>query len=237
MFTQLIPEKLKERLRRRAGVVTAAARLENLRRAGFAPRQVIDAGAYRGEWTRLAREIFSEAEFLMIEPQPQLRPALEELCASWPRVRYRPVALGATPQTVQFRLEESNSRIVSPHEAVPAGVVTCEVPMETLATIARQENFGAVDFLKLDLQGHELIALAGAGEIFGRTEVILAEVSVLRIGEVPLVDEVWDAFRARGYRLYDIFGFNYRPLDRALWQCDLTFVRADSKLVASRQWS
>ena len=236
MLTSWIPERLKERLRRRAGVITVAGRLENLRRAGFAPRKIIDAGAYRGEWTRLAQSIFPTAEFLLIEPQPQLRPVLEAVCASLPRARYRQIALGAAARTVQFQLSETNSRVMSPADAAAASEASCTVPMDTLASVARQEDFLDADFLKLDLQGHELQALAGAGEMFGRVEVIATEVSVLRIGDVPLVDEVCDAFRARGYRLYDIFGFNHRPLDRALWQCDLVFVRTDSTLLASRQW-
>jgi FkbM family methyltransferase len=236
MLISWLPERLKERLRRRAGVITVASRLENLRRAGFTPRKIIDAGAYRGEWTRLAQSIFPAAEFLMIEPQPPLRPVLEAVCASLPRARYCQVALGAATGTVSFQLSETNSRVMSPADAAVASESSCAVPMDTLARVARQENFLDADFLKLDLQGHELQALAGAGEMFGRVEVIATEVSVLRIGEVPLIDDVWDAFRARGYRLYDIFGFNHRPLDRALWQCDLVFVRADSALLASRQW-
>lgn len=236
MLISWLPERLKERLRRRAGVITVASRLENLRRAGFTPRKIIDAGAYRGEWTRLAQRIFPAADFLLIEPQPQLRPVLEAVCASLPHARHRAVALGATARTVRFHLSETNSGVVSADDPPTNGENYCEVPMETLANVARQEDFSNADFLKLDLQGHELQALAGAGEMFGRVEVIATEVSVLRIGEVPLIDDVWDAFRARGYRLYDIFGFNHRPLDRALWQCDLVFVRADSALLASRQW-
>ncbi len=234
MLLRLLPESLKERLRRRAGAVTVPARLENLRRAGFAPRKIIDAGAYRGEWTRMARAIFPEAEFLMIEPQPQLRPVLEGVCAELPGVHFRSVALGATQSTVRFRLWESNSGVVQPGSDL-AG--TCEVPMAPLADVAREAGFAGADFLKLDLQGHELQALAGAGELFGHIEVIQAEVSVLRIGEVPLMDEVWSQFRERGYRLYDMFGQNYRPLDGALWQCDLVFVRENSPLLASRQWA
>lgn len=234
MLLRLLPESLKERLRRRAGAVTARARLENLRRAGFTPRKIIDAGAYRGEWTRTARGVFPEAELLMIEPQPQLRPVLEGVCAELPGVRFSSVALGTAQSTVHFRLGESNSGVVQPGSDL-AG--TCEVPMAPLVDVVREAGFVEVDFLKLDLQGHELQALAGAGELFGRIEVIQTEVSVLRIGEVPLVDEIWARFRESGYRLYDIFGQNYRPLDGALWQCDLIFVRENSPLLVSRQWA
>jgi hypothetical protein len=41
---------------------------------------------------------------------------------------------------------------------------------------------------------------------------------------------------ARAYRLYDVLPQYYRPLDGALWQMDVFYVRHDSALVASRRW-
>jgi FkbM family methyltransferase len=230
-----LPERWKERLRRRFGAITTRARLENLRQAGFAPRQIIDGGAYRGEWAALAREIFPSAELLLVEPQPALAPRLEASCRRLGRARLRSVLLGRVPGEAELLLDESNSRVLPPGAAGPAR--SARVPMETLARLAAEERFEACDFLKLDLQGYELEALAGAGDLFGAVEVILAEVSWIPIGGTPLAQELIAACSERGYRPYDIFGFNYRPRDRALWQADLVFVRRDSPLLASESWS
>jgi hypothetical protein len=44
--------------------------LENLRRCGLRPAQVIDIGAFIGDWTQKMRTIWPEAKYLMIEHQP-----------------------------------------------------------------------------------------------------------------------------------------------------------------------
>lgn len=233
---RFLPESLKAKLRRRAGTITLADRLANLRAAGFSPRKIIDAGAYRGEWARLAASVFPTASILLIEPQPHLAADLAALCRAQPNFRFRSALLGAEPGAARFVFQETNSRIVPADYRPHADESVTTLPIARLADLAPAEGFGDCDFLKLDLQGHELAALAGAGPLFGTAEVILAETSWLRIGPVPLAHEVIAAFVARGYRLYDVFGFNYRPRDRALWQTDFLFVRADSPLLASTSW-
>jgi FkbM family methyltransferase len=237
IFANLLPESWKERLRRRAGAITLRARLEALRTAGLRPGKIIDAGAFRGDWTRQASEVFPDAEFLMIEPQPDLAAHLGAFCARRPRTRFRAAFLGSGPATVRFALAATNSRAVAPDYAPGPNERVIEIPVTTLAEIVHEENFDDCTLVKLDLQGHELEALAGAGALFGAAEAIIVETSWLRIGPVPLVHEVIAAFSARGYRLYDVLGFNYRPLDGALWQTDIVFVKEDSPLLASRDWA
>jgi len=230
---RFLPSSWKERLRRRAGAITFLARLENLRRAGFAPQTIIDAGAFHGEWTQQAFRVFPAASFLLIEPQPELTVPLQRYCASLPDARVVPALLGREAGHAAFLIEGSNSRVTSANSNPDAPTL----PVTTLQQIVSGTQFANCDLLKLDLQGHELEALAGAGDLFGKAEVIICEVSWLRIGNVPLAEEVIATFAARGYRLYDVYGWNYRPLDGALWQTVFIFVRTDSPLIHSLQWS
>ena len=79
---------------------------------------------------------------------------------------------------------------------------------------------------KLDIQGFELEALEGATKLFGRTECFIVEVNFYkRVPNVPLFSDVVSFFDQRGYKVYDIAGELRRPLDNALWQVDLAFVR------------
>jgi FkbM family methyltransferase len=229
-----IPDSIKDRLRRRAGAVTMADRLRNLRGAGFAPKKIIDAGAFVGDWSKMAAGIFPEASLLLIEPQPQLAKPLAAFCTRLGRARHRAALLGRQPGRAHFVVQETISRIVTDPGNWPASQVV-SIPVDTLAEIAADEGFTDCGFLKLDLQGYELEALAGAGALFGSAEAILLESSWLPIGDCPLAAEVIATVSARGYQLYDVMGFNYRPLDRALWQTDFLFVRQDSPLLARRR--
>ena len=91
--------------------------------------------------------------------------------------------------------------------------------------------------MKVDVQGFELDVLEGASDVLDQFEVIVLEVSIIRIGKVPTFYEVMQYMHAKGYRLYDFLPMYYRPLDNALWQGDAIFVRNDSSLVSSLQWS
>jgi hypothetical protein len=62
--------------------------LQNLRRLGFCPTQIIDCGAYDGTWTRRCREIFPEARVLCIEPQQAKESLLQQVRNDVPGMNY-----------------------------------------------------------------------------------------------------------------------------------------------------
>jgi FkbM family methyltransferase len=234
---QLVPRSTKEKLRLRFGVVTMHNRLANLRKAGFRPTHIIDAGAFRGDWAKEVAGIFPDASILMIEPQAGCRSALQDLAQGGKGFVLRQTLLGKAPGEMRFLVEGSNSRVLTDDWTPGSGAKIETISVSTLALVAQETGFGAAQFIKLDLQGHELEALEGAGDLFGRCEVFMVEVSWLRIGNVPLMHEVVEAFVGKGYQPYDIMGNNYRRRDRALWQTDIMFVRGDSPLIASREWA
>lgn len=234
---KFVPQSWKENLRLKAGAITLNHRLRNLRRAGFCPDKIIDAGAFRGHWAQSVLEVFPEARVLLIEPQSDCQTVLQALAAEDKRVSLRQTLLGKSAGELRFLVEGSNSRVLTGDWTPGPGARVETCPVATLQDVAREEGFADAQFIKLDLQGHELDALAGAGDLFGRCEVFLVEVSWLRIGEVPLMHEVLRVFVDKGYQPYDILGHNYRRRDRALWQTDIMFVRGDSPLIASREWA
>ena len=78
----------------------------------------------------------------------------------------------------------------------------------------------------IDVQGAELDVLAGATETLRATECVVLEVSFFEFfHNGPLFHDVIAFMRERGFVAYDIFGFQYRPLDGALSQVDVAFVR------------
>jgi hypothetical protein len=110
-------------------------------------------------------------------------------------------------------------------------------PVVTIDSVLADHRGFHPDFVKLDIQGFELRALAGATSIFGRTEMLILEVSLFEfmVGQ-PLARDVIAFMGDRGYEIYDIPGFLRRPFDGALGQMDLAFVRQGGRLRSSDQW-
>lgn len=43
--------------------------LKYLREWKYCPETIVDVGAYQGDWTKMAKEVFPTAKILMVEPQ------------------------------------------------------------------------------------------------------------------------------------------------------------------------
>lgn len=209
-----------------------ATRLANLRSAGFQPTGLVDGGAYQGDWTRQFWNIWPGRPSLLIEPLPAQRQILETLAATTPGSKVISKAIGRSTCEVRFRLEETNSGIAAPDSSNH----TITIPCTTLDVILSESSSANPNLMKLDLQGFELEALAGCERHFLQFEIIILEVSTLRIGDVPIFSEVDKFMVGHGYRVYDLLPQYYRPRDGALWQMDVFYVREDSLLIASRSW-
>jgi hypothetical protein len=58
--------------------------LEDIKARGFLPRGIVDVGANRGDWTRMALSVFPGTPVLTIEPQHQMAACLSALLTEMP---------------------------------------------------------------------------------------------------------------------------------------------------------
>ncbi len=199
---------------------------------GFSPATIVDVGAFEADWSRLARLIWPAAGLYMIEPngakEALLRKAVSELDATLIRE-----LLGAEDgREVQFNLMESGSSIMAERSAVPRTQETRR--LRTLDSLLRE--IAAPGLLKIDAQGYELEILQGATHILPRFEAVLLEVAVIEINEgAPLLHDVVAFMKSRGFVAYDILEIHRRPLDTALNQVDIIFIREESRLIADKR--
>ena len=70
--------------------------LKRLKDAGFDPQVVVDVGANRGEWARNAKAVFSDAQYILIEPQEEMRPFLDCFCRETPGSNWFLAGAGAS---------------------------------------------------------------------------------------------------------------------------------------------
>jgi FkbM family methyltransferase len=196
---------------------------------GFRPGAIIDVGAYQGNWTRLARNVFGPVPILMVEAQPALREGLEKVAAELPGSKLDIAALGATSgELVTFYdMGTGSSYLPEQSDAVRTErIVTTrtldEVVLEKLSELSSI-------FLKIDVQGAELHVLSGGARTLERCELVQLECAMLQYNKgAPLLPEVVAFMADRGFLPIEISGFS-RP-ERHLVQIDLIFARKGSRL-------
>lgn len=229
---KLIPHKLRRKIKQRiCDAKDMDARLLNLREAGLQPTATVDGGAFVGGWSQSFWSVWPQVPSYLIEPQPDKQETLSQLAATVLGSVVFPCVVAAENGRADLFLEGTNSRVA------PDGQTgACSVAVRTLADIFDEVKIFP-NLVKLDLQGHEMEALKGAGRRLKEVEVFILETSVIRIGDVPIFEELDQFMRDQGYRFYDCIPSYYRPRDNALWQMDVFYVRRDSSLWASRSWN
>lgn len=215
--------------------------LEDLRARGFAPRGIIDVGANKGEWTRLALSIFPKTPVLMIEPQEEMETRLSELAKINTNCRYLKAGAGRkNGELVQTIWEDSEGSSFLPAENTDLLKTGKQRKTRIVAiddVLAREYPQLIPDLVKLDIQGFELEALSGAETLFGRTEIFILEASLFSfMPNQPIVRDVIAFMAERKYELYDIPGRCRRPFDGALGQVDLAFAKAGGIFRKATDW-
>lgn len=211
--------------------------LRNMKRLGFAPRNIVDVGAYQGEWTAMAKAIFPDANVLMIEAQSSKKKILEEVCLRYINTAsYAICLLGAEARKgVAFHEMETGSSVLREKSNIKSVTTSCD--MITLDDVVAKNIHGKVDLLKLDVQGYELEVLRGGSYSLQDADAVLMEVSLLSINkEAPLLSEVVEFMAKHGFVAYDICSLMRRPLDNALCQTDFLFVKETSPLLQDQSY-
>ena len=211
--------------------------LRQLSRLGFRPRTVIDVGA--ATQTRELYEAFPDSHFLLIEPLAEFEPFLRKICEQY-KAEYVLAAAGEAPGTATLHVhpDKVGSSLFREVEGPGVDGAPRDVPVFTIDQLCAERNLGGPFLIKVDVQGAELRVLAGAACTLEKTEAVLLEVTLFgtMIGGPQLFDVVrW--MKERGFVVYDIYEFTYRPLDGALAQIDLAFVREQGRFRESHAFA
>lgn len=230
----LIPKSVINKLKIQYHVPDMEWSLRNLHSNGFRPKHILDIGAYEGEWTLMCKNIFADAKYLMFEAQKSKANKLVHLKSD--QVDFHIGLLGPlSNDKSKFYVNETVSSALP--ESAKENQEYIEIPMYTVDQVINNKGISRVDFIKLDVQGFELEVLKGAENTLKSVEVVLLEVSLIEINKgAPLIIEVMNFMNDIGFVCYDICSIVRRPLDKALWQTDLIFVKNNSKLVESKKY-
>ncbi|MGC0389257.1 FkbM family methyltransferase [Bradyrhizobium sp. USDA 241] len=182
---------------------------------------VVDVGAHGTDGADVYVPALNAKDAIVIGFEPN---ALEcaDLNAKWSeRRKFFPYAIGnGTPGIFHVCRTPLTSSLLKPNRPVLAEFeglaemceVTEEIPIETVRLDDIRE-IGAVDFLKIDIQGATLLALENAERLLARTLVVHAETEFAQIyaGE-PLFSECEIFLRRRGFMFHHFHNIEGRRM-------------------------
>ncbi|MBW4608492.1 MAG: FkbM family methyltransferase [Hassallia sp. WJT32-NPBG1] len=214
--------------------------LEDLKYRGLTCQLILDVGANHGNWSRIAKTVFSSANCFLIEPQIEMQSYLDNFCKEFPGSNWFLVGVGASPSEMTLTIWDDlvgSSLLPSESEELKVSGKQRKIQIVTIDSLIKNNLKQIPQLVKLDIQGFELEALRGGTMLFGSTEVFILEVSLFKfLEDQPIFHEIITFMAERGYLVYDFPGFLRRPYDGALGQVDVCFVKQDGLLHKENRW-
>ena len=187
--------------------------------AGSQVRVVMDVGANVGDTVQQYRTLFPDATIYAFEPFPGVHRQLVARFAADPRVRPEQAAVADAAGTRRLFVNDEHftNSLLPLHPAAadwmaaaPAEVpgTTLDVPAVTLDQFCAAAGLSEIDVLKMDIQGGEAMALAGAARLLGQRAVRVVYLEVLF---APLYEgqacfcDVTRILKQHGYRLFGLY--------------------------------
>lgn len=172
---------------------------------------IVDAGANHGRYSEeILKSKFALDRLIMIEPQSTLREQLSHLVNEYHFVVLEQVAVGSRPGETQLFSDSEGSGLASLYERDIQHVglafnATESVQVATLDNIAKKYGLEHIDYLKLDLEGHELEALKGAKDLLegNRVRALTFEFGGCNIDSRTYMKDFWNILvNGYGYSFY-----------------------------------
>jgi len=223
-------KRLGYELRRVDGPSTLTGVLRRARELGFQPAAVIDVGAADGQFAQTCAQVFSEPVYLLIEPLHEFAAALSGARLGISQCLVSNVAISSTGGEADINVHPDlvGSSLYKEEEGPETDGQERRVPVVPLDELVRQNALSAPSLLKIDVQGAELDILEGGQRTLDGAEFVILEVSFFRFfKDAPQFHDVIDYMKKRGFVVYGITGVVHRPLDGALSQADLVFVKEE----------
>ena len=187
------------------GEQVAAANVLRELRATTEPT-VIDCGGNRGGLTREVRARLGtdHGRWIIIEPADEC----VKLCMQLPKVEVVAAAAGESPATLKLYTNEAASSLASLHErgdsfAQGAHFTAREVPVITIDSVIDDRGLARIDFMKMDIEGHELFALRGARKALeaGKIRALSFEFGAGNVNSRTYFRDFWNLLTPLGYEI------------------------------------
>lgn len=177
-----------------------------------------DVGANQGDWTATLLAANPAVEVHCFEP-----------AGAWPRLRDRDLgprvvknnlAVGDAPGELTLHVgsvdtycsvydDPSNTPVAADRGTVRVGVTTID-------DYCRERQIDRIDFVKIDVEGHELAVLRGAAGMLSRRAIrcVQFERSWWAIPARVFLKDIMEFVNGHGYALFKIYRKGIRPIEK-----------------------
>ena len=192
---------------------------------GFKICTVLDVGASDGRWSADCMIFFTDANYVLFEPQPVHAEALESFARSCKNsVVIIDKAVGGSEGHTFFNVKNPFGGSLTNKE----DGFSIQVPVTTIDSAVAQLNFPGPYLLKLDTHGFEKMIIDGASSTLKFCEIIIVEVYNYKLNKDTLLFwEMCTYLDVLGFRPVDLIDVLHRKYDNSLWQMDIVFVKKD----------
>jgi len=207
---------------------------------------VLDVGANIGQYGRRLRDGGYQGRIVSFEPLPHAAERLRETAASDHDWLVMECALGDSEGTAEMTVVEGTGTTSSLLEASEfgkkwssqlEGIGRQQVPIRRLDQVFDEATSGLGSpriYLKLDTQGYDLQAFAGAGERIGDVIGMQSEVSNVPIYEgMPRLPEQITTYEAAGFEITGMFPVTRDRETLRVIEFDAVMVRPDARSSAT----
>ena len=186
-------------------------------------KNVLDIGAYEGQWSRLFTSIYPDANVLMIEANTEKEKTLKEIgnykiallggkdneeVDYYKCLNGVPTGNGIYPENTEHEFQPEKRKAI------------------TLTTLLGSEK--GFDLIKMDVQGSELNIIKGALPIIKNTKYLLLELQTYPYNKgAPQIEEVVSYLHGLNFGFVDLFDLMYS--NNHLIQVDGLFINKNIK--------
>lgn len=176
---------------------------------GIADPVVVDCGANSGEWTRGLRLVLGSdrGTWVLVEPTEEYLDRLKLI----PNAHLLPYAAGDVREERTFYVPDQESGWMTLHERGDTFSQSKTFYARTVQVVRLDEELAAlgisaVDFMKIDVEGHELFVLRGLGELLAqcRVRAFTFEFGAANVNSRTFFREFWELIHPAGYEVFRI---------------------------------
>jgi len=212
-----------------------SAALSGLKARGYCPEVVYDVGAADGSWTREAMRYWTTAKYICFEPLDERQQALAALKREYPEnIIIQHCGVGDCDSELSFGVTD----FLWDSSFAYVGSSSRKVQVHALDTLIRGQQIPLPSFIKIDVQGFEKRVIDGGRLAIESADFVLMECTFIKFcNEMRTLDATISYMSDQDFIPYEFVDFLRRPLDGAMGQCDILFIKRDHSLVSDHRWA